>query len=382
MKKIFAIVAAALIAVSASAQDCCKKEGQCCGGGFTPNWYVQLQGGIQLPNTPGMSELTSPVFSLNLGRNITPLVGARLGIEGLNSRVKNAYTDEEQKFKYATGSFDAMLNLVNLFGGKACSPVAFYALGGVGINWSDMATTNSSHFSPNVRLGAMLDWRVSKALSLNLEYRADNTNDQFNGRLEAGTHDWYTSFLLGVSLQIPNYAAEKEHALRAKKQAELETIARQEAEAERARAEAAQAEAARAAREAAAKAAAAKKLAEEQATAARMAAEEEAKKLNETIFFTIGKTTTAEKFDEIVEKTAEWCKKFPEKTATIDAYADKGTGTAKQNRIVAKRRATAVANAIKAKGVPADQLAVASHGDKVQPFAENDQNRCVIIVGK
>ena len=206
MKKIFVIaLTAVLTAMSANAQCCGKEEGKACCGGckYNPSWFVNFQGGIQLPNTPGMSHLISPVFGLNVGRNISPLFSTRLGIEGCNSKVYNEFTGEKQSFKYATGSFDAMVNLLNLISPKRRA-LNLYGIAGVGLNWSGMATTNSSKFSPNIRVGAQLDWRVAKNLAFNLEYRADNTNDQFNGRLEPGSHDWYTSLLLGVSLVLPD----------------------------------------------------------------------------------------------------------------------------------------------------------------------------------
>ena len=206
MKKIFVIaLTAVLTAMSANAQCCGKEEGKACCGGckYNPSWFVNFQGGIQLPNTPGMGHLISPVFGLNVGRNISPLFSTRLGIEGCNSKVYNEFTGEKQSFKYATGSFDAMVNLLNLISPKRRA-LNLYGIAGVGLNWSGMATTNSSKFSPNIRVGAQLDWRVAKNLAFNLEYRADNTNDQFNGRLLQGSHDWYTSILAGVSLVFPD----------------------------------------------------------------------------------------------------------------------------------------------------------------------------------
>ena len=95
MKKIFVIaLTAVLTAMSANAQCCGKEEGKACCGGckYNPSWFVNFQSGIQLPNTPGMSHLVSPVFGLNVGRNISPLFSTRLGIEGCNSKVYNEFT--------------------------------------------------------------------------------------------------------------------------------------------------------------------------------------------------------------------------------------------------------------------------------------------------
>ena len=155
MKKIFVIALVALMtAMSANAQfyDPNKnKAKEKPASEFNPDWFVNLQGGIQLPNTPGMGRLISPVFSLNIGRNITPLASARLSIEGCNSKVFIENIGKKTTFKFVTGSVDAMLNLLNCFS-YVSRPVNFYIIAGDGANWSATQTTNSSHFAPNVRL--------------------------------------------------------------------------------------------------------------------------------------------------------------------------------------------------------------------------------------
>jgi outer membrane protein OmpA-like peptidoglycan-associated protein len=48
----------------------------------------------------------------------------------------------------------------------------------------------------------------------------------------------------------------------------------------------------------------------------------------------------------------------------------------------AKQRAEKVAKALQEKGIAASRMDVSSYGDTVQPFSENDRNRCVIVVGE
>ncbi|MBP3230188.1 MAG: OmpA family protein [Prevotella sp.] len=48
----------------------------------------------------------------------------------------------------------------------------------------------------------------------------------------------------------------------------------------------------------------------------------------------------------------------------------------------AKARAEKVAKALFDKGVAKERMIVNSYGDTVQPFEENDRNRCVIVVGE
>lgn len=86
--------------------------------------------------------------------------------------------------------------------------------------------------------------------------------------------------------------------------------------------------------------------------------------------------------DAIITAAANWCKKYPNKTLTVSGYADKGTGNEKLNKMYSEQRANKVVEALKAKGVPASQIKSAAYGDTVQPFAENDKNRCVILEGK
>ena len=68
---------------------------------------------------------------------------------------------------------------------------------------------------------------------------------------------------------------------------------------------------------------------------------------------------------------------------TVTGYADKGTGTPAINKVYAKKRAEDVANKLtKEHGIDAARLTTDSKGDTVQPFTENDKNRCVIITGE
>ena len=46
-----------------------------------------------------------------------------------------------------------------------------------------------------------------------------------------------------------------------------------------------------------------------------------------------------------------------------------------------QQRADNVAKALQEKGIPSSDITVKAYGDTVQPFAENDKNRAVIIKG-
>ena len=360
MKKIFVIaLTAVLTAMSANAQCCGKEEGKACCGGckYNPSWFVNFQGGIQLPNTPGMSDLISPVFGLNVGRNISPLFSTRLGIEGCNSKVYNEFTGEKQSFKYATGSFDAMVNLLNLISPKRRA-LNLYGIAGVGLNWSGMATTNSSKFSPNIRVGAQLDWRVAKNLALNLEYRADNTNDQFNGRLEPGSHDWYTSLLLGVSLVLPDA---KPQVVVKDNSAELKAL--------NDRINALQAE-----------------------NAALKNRKPEVKEVVKTIvdkqtvlpnvFFQCAKSDISTQQAANVKAIADFLKANPNSNVTIKGYASP-EGNPEVNQKLSEARAKAVADMLINKlGISADRIKTEAGGATSDIYPVNELNRVAVSIAK
>ena len=360
MKKIFVIaLTAVLTAMSANAQCCGKEEGKACCGGckYNPSWFVNFQGGIQLPNTPGMSHLISPVFGLNVGRNISPLFSTRLGIEGCNSKVYNEFTGEKQSFKYATGSFDAMVNLLNLSSPKRRA-LNLYGIAGVGLNWSGMATTNSSKFSPNIRVGAQLDWRVAKNLAFNLEYRADNTNDQFNGRLEPGSHDWYTSLLLGVSLVLPDA---KPQVVVKDNSAELKAL--------NDRINALQAE-----------------------NAALKNRKPEVKEVVKTVvdkqtvlpnvFFQCAKSDISTQQAANVKAIADFLKANPNSNVTIKGYASP-EGNPEVNQKLSEARAKAVADMLINKlGISADRIKTEAGGATSDIYPVNELNRVAVSIAK
>ena len=360
MKKIFVIaLTAVLTAMSANAQCCGKEEGEACCGGckYNPSWFVNFQGGIQLPNTPGMSHLISPVFGLNVGRNISPLFSTRLGIEGCNSKVYNEFTGEKQSFKYATGSFDAMVNLLNLISPKRRA-LNLYGIAGVGLNWSGMATTNSSKFSPNIRVGAQLDWRVAKNLAFNLEYRADNTNDQFNGRLEPGSHDWYTSLLLGVSLVLPDA---KPQVVVKDNSAELKAL--------NDRINALQAE-----------------------NAALKNRKPEVKEVVKTVvdkqtvlpnvFFQCAKSDISTQQAANVKAIADFLKANPNSNVTIKGYASP-EGNPEVNQKLSEARAKAVADMLINKlGISADRIKTEAGGATSDIYPVNELNRVAVSIAK
>ena len=165
----------------------------------------------------------------------------------------------------------------------------------------------------------------------------------------------------------------------------LEEAARLAAEAEAARLKAeeaarllAEAEARRAA-EAAAEAA---RLAAEKAAAEKAAAELAARSAatNLVFFYNIRVVNFDEADDAKLQELVKYVNNNAVKMIYIKGYADKGTGNPYVNRKYAKQRAENVKKALINKyGIDSKIIECLSYGDTVQPYPENDKNRCATI---
>ena len=165
----------------------------------------------------------------------------------------------------------------------------------------------------------------------------------------------------------------------------LEEAARLAAEAEAARLKAeeaarllAEAEAKRAA-EAAAEAA---RLAAEKAAAEKAAAELAARSAatNLVFFYNIRVVNFDEADDAKLQELVKYVNNNAVKMIYIKGYADKGTGNPYVNRKYAKQRAENVKKALINKyGIDSKIIECLSYGDTVQPYPENDKNRCATI---
>lgn len=167
---------------------------------YTSYYFVQGQGGLHMPFTPGSrGDLLKPNFGLNVGTWFAPVIGARFGIEGLNSAVKLG--DSYGSYKYMNFDLDAMINLFS-FIGMSDSKMKLYILGGIGLNAivdkGDRPRSTKPDIARNLRVGAGFDYQISKPISVSLEYRMNNTADYFNGR-QNNSSDWFSSLLVGVA---------------------------------------------------------------------------------------------------------------------------------------------------------------------------------------
>lgn len=377
IKKVLFTAALALGIMSASAQEQQTIEV------FKPHWYFQLQGGAQYTlGERDFGDLISPNAQVTVGYNFNPLVGARLSVNAWQSKAGSTIdgTEYAWKWKYVAPSLDVTLNLSNLVCGYKAN--RFFNLGifaGVGANIAfdnDEAVKVNNTLTalypgatvlrPNAdqwlryvwdgtkvrlngRAGITADFRVSDRVAVGLELQANMLSDRYNSK-KAPNPDFYFNALAGVKVALGathtskvvepcNRVVEVEKIVEVPKEVikyvEVEKPTNKQAEVE---------------------------------------------PLKETFFYAIrlSDPTASSTIDKIVA----WCNKYPTKSISISGYADKGTGNPKINQGYAKQRAEKVAKILQDRGIAASRMTVESFGDTVQPFPENDKNRCVIVVGE
>ncbi len=331
--------------------------------------FVEVQGGVQLTATDAkMDKLLTPAVGVSVGRFFTPAVGARLHVTGWESKSGITALDTYYKWKYITTDLDLMLNLTNLFSKDKSNFLNVMLIGGIGLNtaWdkdepNKLAVNNpglnmpyvydESRLSHNIRAGLRLETNVTKPVGVSLEITANSLDDRFNSKYN-NQDDWMFTGMIGLSFRfghkykkIPVPVIEKPAPKPEPKPEPKPVVA-------------------------------------PTPPPAPKPVEKKVETLREENFYAIC-SSDAKSATEQLKKTADFMKRNPEATVTVTGYADKGTGTPKINMKYAKKRAQAITDAlVKEYGVDKARIVTDAKGDTVQPFAENDKNRCVIIEGK
>ena len=364
----------AMSCLVANAQDAPKTEYV-----FNPHWYVQGQIGAQYTlGEVKFGDLISPNIQLGVGRQFTPIWGARFSINAWQSKAGiNEYSwadgaktgKEKYDWKYIAPMIDGTLNLSNaLCGYNPNRTVNVGLLAGIGLNvgFSNddavaLAATHEehNHGSENLdyawdgtkvrfvgRLGANVDFRINDAWSLGIEANANVLSDNYNSK-KAGNCDWYFNALVGVRYNIGKTYSTRTITPPAPVEKIVERIV--------------------------------EKIVEVPAKT-----EERVKggKLRREVFFTIGKNKISQDGFNKIQEVVDFMKKYPEATVTVTGYADRGTGSAKFNDRIAARRADVVETELVNRGIARDRIVKSSKGSRVQPFNDNDMNRVTICIAE
>lgn len=335
--------------------------------------YVEAQGGVQMTATNApMDKLITPTAALSFGHYFTPAVGARLHVNAWQSKA-GIINGEYYKWNYLTPDLDLMLNLSNIICPGKTHPLNVILLGGVGLNYAwdndELKALNAdprevplmwdkNRLSHNLRAGLRLETNPAKPLGLSLEVNANSLDDRFNSKTN-DSDDWMFTAMLGVSFRFGHKYCQ------CKKAPEPAPVVKPEPKPEP-------------------KPVVVEKKTEPKPvvkTEKKAVVKQEAVKLHKEVFYQI-RENTDEQPATAIKEVADFMKNHKDAKITVVGYADKGTGNAQLNKMYAQKRAQQFKDdLVKKYGCDAARISVDSKGDTVQPFAENDKNRCVIVDG-
>lgn len=321
--------------------------------------YVEAQGGLQVtPTDTPIDKLFTPTAAFSVGHYFTPVVGARLHVNAWQSKSGFEDLDRYYKWKYVTPDLDLLINLSNIFGSNHNKALNLILLGGIGLNYAwdndELFDLNvpveriplawkDDRLSHNIRAGLRLETNMQKPLGLSLEVNANSLDDRFNSKLSS-RDDWMFTAMLGLSFRFGHKAPKKQVIVREIEEEVEEEVPETVIVKEK-----------------------------------RPITKTEKVNLHKEVFYAI-RVSENETPSAIMEQLAQFMKDNKDATMQIVGYADKGTGNARLNQMYAARRAeTFKQDLVDRYGVNPDAITIDSKGDTVQPFAENDKNRCVII---
>ena len=396
LKKIFMSCLLLAGVMSASAQEQYPKTVY----DHNPYWYVQVQGGAQYTlGEIDFSDLISPNVQVALGRQFTPVFGARLAVNAWQSKAgidfdgnywKNPGT-AKWNWKYVAPGIDATFNLSNLFCGFNPNRIFnFSVFAGLGANigWGMLNSdetdfesgSNTNLIGANYvagrhenteyawkgtkvrvfgRAGVAADFKVSDAVSLGLEVNANTLSDRYNGK-KANNWDWYFNALAGVKINLgKTYSTRTIEAPKVPEKV-IEKVIERVVE---------------------------KPVPQQVVEPTRAVAQkkevEETKFRRDIFYLKAGKTWIDKSEYHKVKEVADYMKEHPNCTVEVTGYADRGTGNPKINNNLSQRRAQAVANMLQRNyGIKKDRIKVDYKGDTIQPFAKEIENRVAICIAE
>lgn len=369
-KRTLLAVAAIACGLTASAQSAYEEEAQELGYKPYPYNFIQLQGGIGETFTNAkFTDIIEPTASFAIGRFFAPAIGARLHVNGWESKGGFRSISDTYKYNYITGDIDLLLNLTNMFSKRAHHFVNVILVGGVGLNyaWNNKHMTEvlakgpaestinawgkgmdrDDLLSHNLRAGVLFDFNLAKHWNLGVEVDFNSLDDRFNSKY-TNRDDWMMTAQLSLTYKfgLKNAPAAKP-VIVTPIQTHVETEHVETAP----------------------------------VTPPTTTVVKDVKPLKEVIYYAIN-VSDSKNVEAVAKECAAWAKENPTKKIVVTGYADKGTGTAVINQRISDARAKKVVDALKQAGVLDSQIVSQGVGDKVQPFTANDDNRCVIIEGK
>ena len=383
------VAALAALSLSAAAQDAPKEK-------FHPHWALGLQGGAAYSygEHKKFTDVITPAAGVHIGYQFSPVFNLRGHVSGWQG--KNGWDVDHKpqyyKWNYMNAGLDGVFNLSNLFAGYNPNRlVSFSALLGAGYiqGFDNLEAVVAKQINPDElrykwhsntlsllagRVGAIVDFRLCKRVSFNVEALATATGDEFNSK-NGKNADWQTNLFGGFTFRLGKLADA----------APLAVVP---------------------APVAPAPAPAPAPVVVEEPTPAPVVVEEpkpapaptpapapkpapkpapapvKAKPITRNVFFLLNSAKVRPSEMVKVQEVVAYLNFNPNTKVAITGYADKGTGNKTINDRLSKQRVNAVFNELVKKNIPANRIIKDAKGDTVQPFSTNDKNRVVVCVAE
>lgn len=347
-----------------------------------PGWYVQGQiGGQYTLGEISFGKLISPNAQVAVGYTFGNVVGARLAVNAWQSKAGSNIAGVNYKWKWnnVSPTIDVMFNLSNLISGvnpKRLVDVSAFVGAGVNIGFNNCeakdvdAALRAAYGVPEVgtltesqylrllwhgtkvramgQIGALVDFKVSKKVSVNLELSANTLADGYNSKM-AGNTDWYFNGLFGLKYNFGKVY--KERLIEAPKpvieyrEKIVEKIVEKPVEV---------------------------KVVDTVDVSTRP-------KLHVEVFFNLAAYKLLGSDAMKVQEAANYMKKYTDAKLRIVGLCDKGTGTDAINNPLSQKRAELVKDIlVKKYGIPADRIEAIGKGSTIQPYDIPELNRIAI----
>ena len=394
MKKLFLMLAVAMLTVSANAQRTAvtaNKAGD--------NWYIGINAGVATPMNKFRSNLgggedfgfmkgVSPEFGVRVGKNLTTVFGLALDINNYFGNKSDSKSTFGSKTFINSTDFDILStwNLSNLFGGYQGQPRKFEVIalagGGYSRAWAQKQGGINAKlaFDLALNLGDAKQWQVylepGVVLGQPYPHYANpfrKTEFLFNGKKWNGAFSLKlgVNYKFGTSNGTHNFKIEE-----LRDQAEVDALnakineLRGDVDAKNGQLNAANQTINDLK----------KKLAECEARPTQIVEEKKETTLQPIVIFRQGKSTIDAAQYASVEMVAKYLKNHPESKVLVKGYASP-EGKAELNQKLSEARATAVANAlIKRYKISKDRITTQGLGATSEISEENDFNRVAMFV--
>lgn len=343
-----------------------------------PYWFMGVKAGVQgTPTNYDFTKLITPSAGIMAGYQFAPQFGMRLDLQGIWNKTAFKSADATCDFNTVTADLDLIFNITRMIWKNPVVDFSILAGGGYNYTWNRgdaakypyndrMTGVTKTMFSPNFRGGVIVGRNINTNWGVNLEVDGNVLRDNYN--LKNNTKfDYQLTAMVGLTYMWGH-----------KKAAAKPAPVREEPAPAPVREEPAPAPVAKEPAPAPAPAPAVAPAAKETEPAPVVYKAPEEIRIE--IFYDRNDAQIRPSEDAKLRALSDFIKSHEVGTVVVSGYADKETGNPGYNKRLSKTRANGIVSILtKTYNIPASRISTKALGDTVQPFAENDKNRVVII---